>query len=118
MDGGSSINILYYYTFHRMGLTDKNLKPANTVFHGVVPGKSAYPMGKIALEVSFGDEHDSRAEKLTFEVVKIRSPYHTLFGRPAYAKFMARPCYVSAAQNVRSQGDYHSAWKTGDSFGV
>ena len=27
-------------------------------------------------------------------MVKIRSPYHALFGWPAYAKFMARPCYV------------------------
>ena len=32
MDGGSSINILYYETFRRMGLTDKNLKQSNTVF--------------------------------------------------------------------------------------
>ena len=94
MDGGSSINILYYDTFRRMGLTDKNLKPSNTVFHGVVPGKSAYPVGKIALEVAFGDDHDSRSETLTFEVVKIKSLYHALFRRPAYAKFMARPCYV------------------------
>ena len=59
-----------------------------------MPGKSAYPVGKIELEVAFGDEHDSRAEKLTFEVVKIKSPYHALFRRLAYAKFMARPCYV------------------------
>ena len=51
-------------------------------------------MDKIALEVAFGNEHDYRAETLTFEVVKIKSPYHALFGRPAYAKFMARPCYV------------------------
>ena len=94
MDGGSSIIILYYETLRRMGLTDKNLKPSNTVFHGVVPGKSAYPVGKISLEVSFGDEYDSRSETLTFEVVKIKSPYHALFGRPTYAKFMARPCYV------------------------
>ena len=94
MDGGSSINILYYETFRRMGLTDKSLRQPNTVFHGVVPGKSAYPVGKIELEVAFGDEYDSRAEKLTFEVVKIKSSYHALFGRPAYAKFMARPCYV------------------------
>ena len=94
IDGGSSINILYYETFRRMGLTGKNLKPSNTVFHGVVPGKSAYPVGKIALEVAFGDEHDSRSETLTFEMVKIRSPHHALFGRPADAKFMARPCYV------------------------
>ena len=94
MDGGSSINILYYETFRSMGLTDKNRKPSNTIFHGVVPGKSAYPVGKIALEVVFGDVHDSRAETVTFEVFKIQSLYHTLFGRPIYAKFMARPCYV------------------------
>ena len=80
MNGGSSINILYYETFRRMGLTVKNLKLYNTVFHGVVPGKSAYPVGKIELEVPIGDEHDSRAEKLTFEVVKIKSPYHALLG--------------------------------------
>ena len=60
----------------------------------MVPGKLAYPVGKIELEVAFGDEYDSRAEKLTFEVVKIKSSYHALFGRLAYAKFMARPCYV------------------------
>ena len=41
-----------------------------------------------------GDEHNSRSETLTFEVVKIQSPYHALFGRPAYAKFMARPYYI------------------------
>ena len=65
MDGRSSINVLYYGTFRRMGLTDKDLKPSNTVFHGVVPGKSAYPLGKIALEVAFGDDYDSRSETLT-----------------------------------------------------
>ena len=27
-------------------------------------------------------------------MVKIKSPYHALFGRPTYVKFMARPCYV------------------------
>ena len=94
MFGGSSVNILYYETFRRMGLIDKSLKQSNTIFHGIVPGKSAYLVGKIELEVAFGDEYDSRAEKLTFEVVKIKSPYHALFGRPAYDHFMARPCYV------------------------
>ena len=27
-------------------------------------------------------------------MVKIKSPYHALFRRPAYARFMARSCYV------------------------
>ena len=77
-----------------MNLTDKDLKPSSIVFHGVVPSKSAYPVGKIALEVVFRNEYDYRAEKLTFEGVKIKSPYHALFGRTTYAKFMAQPCYV------------------------
>ena len=50
-----------------MGLTDKNLKPSNTVFHVVVTGKSAYPVGKIALEVVIGDDYDSRSETLPLE---------------------------------------------------
>ena len=78
-----------------MGLTDKNLKQFNTVLHGVVLGKSAYPVGKIELEVAFGDEYDSRAEKLTFEVVKIKSPYHALFGRQAYkSSWLGRVMYI------------------------
>jgi hypothetical protein len=56
MDGGSSINILYYDTFRRMNLLDKQLTPSSTVFHGIVPRKSAYPMGRISLEVAFGTE--------------------------------------------------------------
>ena len=66
MDGGSSINILYYDTFRRMNLTDKDLKPSSTIFHGVVPGKSAYPVGKISLEVSSGNDYDYMSEMLWF----------------------------------------------------
>jgi len=51
MDGGISVNILYCETFCRMNLTDKDLWPPSTIFHGVVPGKSAYPVGRITLEV-------------------------------------------------------------------
>ena len=94
MDEGGNTNIPYYDIFRRMNLTDKDLKPSSTVFHGVVPSKLAYPVGKIALEVAFGDDYDYRAEKLWFEVVKIKSPYHALFGRSSYAKYVARPCYV------------------------
>jgi hypothetical protein len=51
MDGGSSINILYYDTFRRMNLSEKQLQSSSTVFHGIVPGKSAYPIGRIKLDV-------------------------------------------------------------------
>ena len=107
MDGGSNINILYYETFRRMGLTDKNLKTSNTIFHGVVPGKSAYPVGKIELEVAFGNEYNYRVEKLTFEVVKIRSPYH---GTAVLRVF--------TAQDAGSQWDHYGSWQQKDSLGV
>ena len=54
MDGGSSINILHYDTFKSMKLEDRQLIPTETVFHGIVPGKSAKPIGKIYLEIAFG----------------------------------------------------------------
>ena len=72
MDGGSSINILYYETFSRMGLKESQLQPTSTIFHGIVPGKSARPEGKIKLEVAFGESKDKyRLEMLKFEVVKL-----------------------------------------------
>ena len=89
MDGGSSINILYYDTFRRMNSSESDLMPPTTVFHGIVLGKSAYPVGRIKLNVAFGDESNYGSESLMFEVVKIKSPYHALLGRPAYARFMS-----------------------------
>ena len=63
-------------------------------FYGVIPGKKAASLGQIALDVVFGDSKNFRKEKLTFEVVDFQSAYHAILGRPAYARFMARPCYV------------------------
>ena len=42
----------------------------------------------------FSDSKHFRKEKLTFEVVDFQSAYHAILGRLAYARFMARPCYV------------------------
>src|SRR3954462_3065237 len=94
MDGGSNINILYYETFLGMGLTQKQLQHSHTVFHGIVPGKSARPIGKIYLETTFGNAENFHSEIIPFEVVNLESPYHAILGRPAYASFMACPCYV------------------------
>ena len=63
-------------------------------FHGVIPGKKAESLGQIALDVVFSDSKNYRKEKLTFEVVDFQSAYHAILCRPAYARFMARPCYV------------------------
>jgi hypothetical protein len=60
-------------------------------FYAVVPGKAAYPIGRVCLPVTFGMEENFRTEYLTFEVADFRSSYHAIFGRPMLAKFMAVP---------------------------
>ena len=94
MDGGSGLNILYAETLKGMGIPMSRLSASNMSFHGVIPGKKAESLGQIALDVVFGDSKNDRKEKLTFEVVDFQSAYHAILGRPAYARFMARPCYV------------------------
>jgi hypothetical protein len=54
----------------------------------------AVPPGQIDLPVTFSDEGNFRKETLTFEVVSSSGTYHTILGRPAYAKFMAVPHYT------------------------
>jgi hypothetical protein len=60
-------------------------------FYGVVPGKAAYPIGRICLPVTFGIGENFRTEYLTFEVADFRSSYHGIFGRLVLTKFMAIP---------------------------
>ena len=52
------------------------------------------PLEQIDLPVTFGDPSNYRTETLTFEVVGFPGTYHTILGRPCYAKFMAIPNYT------------------------
>ncbi|KAI5013213.1 hypothetical protein ZWY2020_028167 [Hordeum vulgare] len=94
MDGGSGLNIMYADTLKGMGIPMSKLSESSMQFHGVVPGRKAKSLGQIALDVVFGSDKNFRKEKLTFEVVDFQSAYHAILGHPAYARFMARPCYV------------------------
>src|SRR3954469_10769867 len=88
IDGGSTINILYRDTLVKLGLTEKDLERSRTTFHGIVPGLSCTPMGRIRLDVIFGTEENFMRESIWFEVADLSSPYHALLGLPAFAKFM------------------------------
>jgi hypothetical protein len=89
IDNGSSINIMYRDTMQKLGIKENMLEPSKTTFHGIVPGLSCAPMGKIRIDVMFGSRDNCRVENLMFEVVDLDSSYHALLGRPALAKFMA-----------------------------
>jgi hypothetical protein len=49
IDNGSSINIMYRDTMQKLGIKENMLEPSQTTFHGIVPGLSCAPMGKIRL---------------------------------------------------------------------
>jgi hypothetical protein len=94
IDGGSSINLLYRTSMEKLGIPAIQLKPTKLTVHGIVLGHSCTPMGRIQLEVLFGEKDNHRHEPIWFEVVDLNSPYHALLGRPALAKFMAVPHYA------------------------
>jgi hypothetical protein len=94
MDAGSGINLIYARTLKAMSISLEILKPTDCSFHGIVPGSANYPLGKIELDVCFGDSSNYRREKLEFEVMDWPSQYHAILGRPAFAKFMAVPHYA------------------------
>ena len=94
MDGGSSLNIIYLETLDLLSIDRGRIQPSANGFHGVVPGKKALPVGRIDLPVYFGTAAYFRKETLTFEVVGFQGTYHTIIGRPGYAKFMAIPNYT------------------------
>ena len=94
MDGGSSLNLLYQDTVHKMGIDPSSIKPTKTTFKGVIPGVEACCTGSITLEVVFGSPDNFRSEELIFDIVPFRSGCHALLGRTAFARFNAVPHYA------------------------
>jgi hypothetical protein len=91
IDEGSSLNIIFTETLRKMEFDFSKMTACDEPFYGVVPGKAAYPLGRVCLPVTFGTEENFRTEYLTFEVADFRSSYHAIFGRPMLSKFMAIP---------------------------
>jgi hypothetical protein len=91
IDGGCNPNIIFTQTLRKMGFDFSKMAAYEEPFYGVVPGKAAYPIGRVCLSVTFGTKDNFRTEYLTFEVADFHSSYHAILGRPMLAKFMAIP---------------------------
>jgi hypothetical protein len=76
------------------------LKPTDCSCHEIVPGSANHPLGKIELDVFFGDNGNFCREKLEFELMDWPSQYHTIPEQPAFAKFMAIPHYAYLALKI------------------
>jgi hypothetical protein len=89
IDSGSSSNLLMRRTFIEMGLSLADLTPVQDTFHGIIPGQSSMPIGRIDLEVSCGSRENKRRETLTFEIASFDIGYNCILGRSLILKFMA-----------------------------
>jgi hypothetical protein len=64
MDAGSRINLIYARILKAMSISLGSLKPIDCSFHRIVPGSANYPLGKIELDVCFGNSSNYHREKL------------------------------------------------------
>jgi hypothetical protein len=55
MDAASRINLIYAKTLRAMHFSLEFLKPTDCSFHGIIPGSANYPLGRIALNICFGN---------------------------------------------------------------
>jgi hypothetical protein len=65
MDARSGINLIYARTLKAMCISLESLNPTDCSFHGIVPGGANYPLGKIELDVCFGNSSNYQREKLS-----------------------------------------------------
>jgi hypothetical protein len=94
MDARSGINLVYTKTLRAMHISLEFLKPTNCSFHGTVLGSANYPLGRIALNVCFGNRQNYKREKLDFEVMDWPSQYYAILGQPTFLRFMEVPHYM------------------------
>jgi hypothetical protein len=87
IDGGAGLNVISHATFKQLQIPGSRLGPS-CPFSEVGP-QPVYPLGSIALPVTFGTEENFRTENVQFDVAEVNLPLNATIGRPALYQFMA-----------------------------
>jgi hypothetical protein len=87
IDGGASLNVISHAAFKQLQIPGSNLGPSHP-FSRVGP-QPVYPLGSIALPVTFGIEENFRTENVQFDVAEVNLPFNVIIGRLALYRFMA-----------------------------
>jgi hypothetical protein len=85
IDIGAGLNVINHAAFKQLQIPGSRLGPS-CPFSGVGP-QPVYPLGSIALPVTFGTEENFRMENVVFDVANL--PFNAIIGRPALYRFMA-----------------------------
>jgi hypothetical protein len=87
IDGGAGLNVISHAAFKQLQIPGSRLGPSRP-FSGVGP-QSVYPLGSIALPVTFGTEENFHTESVQFDVAEVNLPFNVIIGRPTLYRFMA-----------------------------
>jgi hypothetical protein len=87
IDGGADLNVISHAAFKQLQILVSRLGPSRP-FSGVGP-QPVYPLGSIALPVTFGTEENFRTENVMFDVAEVNLPFNVIIGRPTLYRFMA-----------------------------
>ncbi|XP_031120287.1 uncharacterized protein LOC116023427 [Ipomoea triloba] len=88
VDTGSSVNILYFDVFTRLGLSTDKLAPLRTPLSGFT-GDSIEAEGIISLNVEMGTHPNVLKTTMDFVVVKLKCVHNAILGRPGITQAAA-----------------------------
>jgi hypothetical protein len=110
IDGGVGLNVISHAAFKQLQIPGSRLEPSRP-FSGVGL-QPVYPLGSIALLVTFGTEENFHTENVVFDVAEVNLPFNAIISRPALYQFMAIAHYgylvlkmLSPAGVLTMQGD-------------
>ncbi|GJY23090.1 reverse transcriptase domain-containing protein [Tanacetum coccineum] len=94
VDEGSSVEVMFEHCFENLNPKIKaKLKETQTDLVGFA-GEISKPLGKIELEVCFGNGGLYRRTSMKFIVVRAPSPYNIILGRPGLKTLRAIPSII------------------------
>jgi hypothetical protein len=108
IDGGADLNVISHAAFKQLQIPGSRLGPSHP-FSGVGP-QPVYPLGSIALPVTFGTEENFRTENVQFDVVEVNLPFNAIIGRPALYRFMAIAHYGYLVLKMSSLARVLTVW--------
>ncbi|XP_031099837.1 uncharacterized protein LOC116004036 [Ipomoea triloba] len=82
VDTGSSVNVMYYDAFTKLGLPRNQLKEVRTPLSGFT-GDSIETEGSVVLPVEIGVSPNTSKMNMEFIVVKLTCAHNIILGRPA-----------------------------------
>jgi hypothetical protein len=108
IDGGAGLNVISHAAFKQLQIPGSRMGPS-CPFFGVGP-QPVYPLGSIALPVTFGTEDNFRTENVQFDVAEVNLPFNAIIGKPALYRFMAIAHYRYLVLKMPSPAGVLTVW--------